>query len=98
MNIARTVDGFVEGMQNIERDILKEMRAAGITITTSDLQWNHGQAVLPIPESLLLEINAQGRTASAAMSREQIEDSYERVERIDVVLAIKSLVAGLTKK
>ncbi|MGZ3239370.1 MAG: hypothetical protein ACXWJK_03140, partial [Burkholderiaceae bacterium] len=88
---------FLAGMQNIERDIITKLRDIGVQITAANFQWNRGKDFVPPPEAISLEIKGQGNSTNAILSREQIEDSCQRIDRPDVTALVKGCVADLAK-
>ncbi len=88
MNIAKATAEFTAGLQNIESDIIGKVREAGGTITAKDFRWNQGRELVPPPrDAIELEITAHGKRFSALLSYEQVKDSWQRVERPDVIAA-----------
>lgn len=82
---------FHKGMHVIGAEILK---AAGQSI---DLEWDHGlinPAALP-PESVALLASKPGTSVRARFSREQLEDSAERIDRPDVLAIVRDVVVRL---
>ena len=92
---------FFTGLQNIEREIIANLRALGVPVTATDFKWNRGGAVLgPASEEATLEINVHGtlaKEAKAVFSRDQIQDSYARVDRRDVTAIIDAMVEQLSR-
>lgn len=52
---------------------------------------------IPPPMAIELEIRVQNKTANAVLSREQLEDSWERINRPDVMVMVKALVADIVR-
>ena len=94
MDITKTGE-FFTGLQNIEREIIAKLRDRGIHITTHDFVWNDGKAIVSA-EAVTLEIRVQGRSDNAIVSREQAEGSCDRIENMDVVAMIDSMVERLS--
>jgi hypothetical protein len=91
------VGEFFTGLQNIEREIIAKFRARSVPVTEANLKWNRGGGVLgPASEEASLEINVHGTLAKAVFSREQVHDSYARVDRMDVVAIIDAMVEQLS--
>ena len=92
---------FFTGLQNIEREIIANLRALGVPVTATDFKWNRGGGVLgPASEEATLEINVHGtlaKEAKAVFSRDQIQDSYARVDRRDVTAIIDAMVEQLSR-
>ncbi len=95
MTIADTTQQFISGLQNIEKSIITGMRENGIAITSNHFQWHRGKEFVPPPETISLEIKFQGKSTNAILSKEQIQDSWERISRPDVSVIIKQLVAHM---
>jgi hypothetical protein len=97
MNIVQATAEFTAGLQNIERAIIAKVRDAGGTITARNFKWNQGRYLVPPPrDAIELEIAAQGRTFNARLSFEQVKDSWQRIERPDVIAGVRNAVAALT--
>jgi len=86
-------DDFSKGMQTIERLIIEGVWAAGRNLTTADFTWHRGQAVMPRPEAIDLRVRLGRRAAIGIFSREEIEDSAERVERPGTLRTIQRIIA-----
>ncbi len=88
---------FFTGLQNIEREVIAKFRARGVPVTAANFKWNRGGGVLgPASEEATLEVNVHGTLAKAVFSREQVQDSYARVDRMDVVALIDVMVERLS--
>jgi hypothetical protein len=97
VDIANTTLEFTAGLQNIERDIIAKVREAGGTITANNFKWHRGKEWVPPPRSAIdLEITAQGKSFSALLSYEQVKDSWQRIDRPDVITRVRDAVAALT--
>jgi hypothetical protein len=95
VNVVRSSSEFIVGMQNIERDIISKARNKGMMLTANHFKWNRGSSLVPPPSEITLEIHLHGKTANAVLSRVQIEESHERVDRADVYAMIDAVVAAL---
>ena len=95
-DIGKSTAQFVAGMQNIERAIIAELRRGNIQITADSFMWNRGKELIPPPEAITLEIKFQGKSANGILSREQVEDSHERIDRADVVAMVNAIVKSLS--
>ena len=94
---ATKVGEFFTGLQNIEREIIAKFRARGVPVTEANFKWNRGGGVLgPASEEATLEINVHGTLAKAVFSRNQVQDSYACVDRLDVVAIIDAMVEQLS--
>jgi hypothetical protein len=99
MNIVKGTSEFISGLQNIERDIIAKVREAGGTIDANNFKWHRGKELVPPPRvAIELEITVQGKSFSAALSFEQIVDSWQRIDRADVKAGVRNAVAALTKQ
>jgi len=98
MTTSKSTEQFIRGLQNIERDIIKKLRDSGFNIDASNFVWHRGKDFIPPPSAIELEIKFQGRTANAVLSREQVEDSWDRLDRSDVVVLNRALVADIAKR
>ena len=88
---------FFTGLQNIEREIIAKLRGRGVPVTAANFKWNRGGGVLgPASEEATLEINVHGTLAKAVFSREQVQDSHARIDRMDVVALIDAIVERLS--
>lgn len=88
---------FAAGRSNIEQRLVSESRDNGLPLAADNIFWNRNRNESGVPEASTVEIKFQGRTANAILSREQIEDSCERIDRSDVLAAIKQCVADLAR-
>lgn len=96
MGIAASTAQFLAGLRNIERAMIAKLRANGVQITADSFEWHRGEELVPPPEVVELEIKFQGMSTNAIISREQVEDSHERIDRMDVIAMIDALVKDLT--
>jgi hypothetical protein len=95
MNIAQSSAEFLSGLQKIERAIIEAARARGRQLTAGHFVWNRGRDLVPPPEAIPLEIRFQGATANAVLSREQVEDSHDRIDRADVLELVRAITDRL---
>lgn len=97
MNIVQTTSQFTAGLQNIEREIITKVRAAGRTITAKNFKWNQGKDLVPPPRNVVeIEINVEGKSFIAHLSCEQVQDSWQVINRPDVIAGVRNAVAALT--
>ena len=89
------VSQFVAGMQNVERAIIDGVRKAGLHIDAKNVRWQHGLSFLPIPEAITLEVATNGHKFEATLSRQQLEDSWERIDRGDVHAMVDQAITQL---
>ena len=85
---------FEAGRKNIEQRLVSESREAGMPLTADNIIWNRKQDGGGVPEMTTLEVKFQDRTVTAILSARQIEDSWERIARPDVL----ALIQGCVKK
>jgi hypothetical protein len=95
MNIPNSAGQYIGGMQRIERAIIEGSKASGVTIDPRNIQWNGGKEFLSLPWSIELVISAGAKSAKAVWSREQVVDSWERLDRADVRACVRQVVAML---
>jgi hypothetical protein len=96
MNTAKATAEYTVGLQNIERDIIDKVRAAGGTITAKNFKWNQGKGWVPPPKGVIeIEIGVQGKSFVAHLSYEQVVDSSKAVVRPDVVAGVRNAVDAL---
>jgi len=96
LNIVRSMHQFLGGLQKIEREIIERTRAAGIYLRPQNLQWQRGQGLMPPPAAIAVQIRVQGKTANTTFSRDQVENSWERVARPDVCARVQEIIERLT--
>ena len=78
-------DQFALGVQQIERGIIAKAKERGLAITAMSFTWNQGRKLLPPPDRIRLDIKlGEGKSARAVFSREQVEESFARINRWDV--------------
>jgi hypothetical protein len=73
--------------------IIEGVWAAGRNLTTTDFTWHRGRAVMPRPEAIDLRVQLGRRAAIGIFSREEIDDSAERVERPGTLRTIQRIIA-----
>ena len=87
------IDQFHAGLKTVAQSI-----ETGVGGETLDLRWHYGELVTgnAPPESVRLVVKAARGSWEGTMSREQLEDSAERVDRSDVHQLIRVIVERLT--
>ena len=98
MKLAAPGSEFVAGLQNIERAIIDGVRQAGGTISEKAFSWHRGREFNPPPSAIELTITGTARSFSAILSREQVEDSHDALDRQDVRRCVRDAVDALTYK
>lgn len=91
---------FMQGLQVIERAIIAGVIDAGGQLDTRNLRWNHGRDFGPghPPNAVLLEVVINGNVrAEATFAREQVDDSWDRLDRFDIRSKVEQIVETLTK-
>ena len=86
-------DNFSKGMQTIERAIIEGVWKVGRNITNADFFWHRGQEAVSRPEMIDLRVRLGRREAVGVFSREEIEDSADRVDRPETLRTIKRIIA-----
>jgi hypothetical protein len=94
MNIAKSSEQFLKGLQNIERSIIDGVRKAGRDCSAQNFKWHRGKELVPPPMAVELELRAGKNTVADSFSREEVEDSRERVDRPDTWQKIRRIIAA----
>ncbi|SPJ17444.1 hypothetical protein SBBP2_3090008 [Burkholderiales bacterium] len=92
MNIAKSSEQFMKGLQNIERAIIDGVQSGGRGISAKNFTWHRGKDLLPPPSVVELELLARPNTVSDSFSRDEIEESWERVNRPDTQQKIRRII------
>jgi len=72
-------------MQEIEREIIDQVRGRGAQIDAKDFSWNRGQPLAKLPSgSVYMEVRVGSKQAIANWERTQLEDCWDRVDRPEV--------------
>jgi hypothetical protein len=90
-------DDFSKGMQTIERAIIEGVWKVGRHITTADFTWHRGQAVVPRPDMTDVRLIIGRRAVVGIFSREEVEDSADRVYRAQTLRTIQRMIAEASK-
>jgi hypothetical protein len=93
MSGMQPADDFSKGMQTIERLIIEGVWAAGRNLTTADFTWHRGQVVAPRPGMTDLQVRIGHRAVVGIFSREEIEDSADRVDRAETLRTIQRIIS-----
>jgi hypothetical protein len=95
--VNKEYDQFLRGLQVIEREIVSGVRhGGGAQVDELNFRWHGGQKLIPPPPSIELKITTSAQTLNLSFAREEVEDSWERVDRADVRAKIRNLVSKLT--
>ena len=94
-----SIEQFIAGLKEIEREIISQLRAAGVQTTASNFDWNHGKEIASSIklQTHTLEIKVQGQSTTAILTREQVKDSAQGIVRTDVTALVRGLVSDLSK-
>ena len=85
-------DDFSKGMRTIERAIIEGVWTAGRNLTTVDFNWHRGQTVVPRPDMTDLRVRIGHRAVVGIFSREEIENSADRVDRAETLQTIERII------
>ena len=91
---------YRDGLQVIERAIIAGVAEGGGQLGTHNFRWNHGIAFVPghPPSAVLPEVLVPGRPAvEETFSREEVEDTWNRLDRFDVRSRVERIIEQLTK-
>jgi len=89
MSSTEPADDFSKGMHTIERAITEGVWAAGRHLTPGDFTW---QVVVPRPNMTDLRVRIGRRAVVGTFSREEIEDSADRVLRPETLRTIRRII------
>jgi hypothetical protein len=95
--INKEYEQFLRGLQVIEREIVSGVRHVGGQVDEFNFRWHGGQKLIPPPSELELKITTPDRTLNVFFSREEVEDSEERIGRPEVRSKVRDVVAELTR-
>lgn len=95
MSIVDSTEQFIRGLQNIERAIIEGLHKSGIHASADNFQWHRGKEFVPPPMAIGLEIKVNDKTSNSVLSREQVEDSWNQINRADVKALVKGMVSDL---
>ena len=96
MTVVESMRGALQGMQRIEREIIDQACARGTRVDISDFSWNHGRSLTQLPLTFVhMEVLVGSRQATAEWSRSVLEDSWDRIDRMDVRQGIDHIVERL---
>jgi hypothetical protein len=86
----RPADDYSKGMRTIERVIIEGVRKLGRHLTAADFTWNRGRVA---PDMTDVEARIGRRAVVGVFSREEIEDSADRVDRPETLRTIQRIIA-----
>jgi hypothetical protein len=92
MSTPQPADEFSKGMQTIERAIVEGVLKTGRHISTTDLRWYRGHALMPRPNMIDLQLRIGNRAAGGIFSRDEIEDAADRVDRAQTLRTIQRII------
>jgi hypothetical protein len=93
---AKQSEQAIQGASNIADGIRRELIQLGCRDEDISTQWLPDPGFVPAPESAELRVElAGGRSASANFSREELEDSRDRLDRQSVVSKINLVTEKL---
>lgn len=97
MNTQKSLEQFRVGLKNIEHEFIAEFHKAGRTLTSNDIKWNRDKPLISIPiANIELAIRYQGKEFCTTLSREQVVDSWERIDSVGVIACVRDAVVELT--
>jgi hypothetical protein len=80
-------------MQEIEREIIDQVRGRGAQIDAKNFSWNRGHPLAKLPSgSVYMEVRVGSKQAIANWERTQLEDCWDRVDRPEVRQEIERIV------
>lgn len=90
-------DQFYAGLRVIGEEIVVALASLGIAKNSVDLKWNHGLiAAGSLPEFVELEVSTSpSKRVLVRFSREQLEDSADRIDRLEVRAIVGRVAAQL---
>lgn len=113
-NIIQSNTHLLQGAQEIERAVKRRLLELGggpapdfrwdrgkpLGPIPSRFQWHPGKPMAPAPTGgIELEVVApNGNRSNAIVSREQLQNSWSRVDRADVVRMVDKIVHDLTRR
>ena len=71
---------FLQGVQNIERAIIRGVRNGGGNIDASSFLWHRGKVLIPPPLVVELKITFQDINMDMLLSYEEIEDAWQKID------------------
>jgi hypothetical protein len=86
----------LQGMKNVEREIIDQARARQVAISEADFTWNMGAPLQPLPPIIHMEVrSAKGVRVVTEWLHIYFEDCCDRIERADVRQKITRTVDSL---
>jgi len=84
---------FIQGVQNIERAIIRGVRDGGGNIDASSFQWHRGKVLIPPPMVVELKITFRDINVDMLLSYEEIEDAWQKIDdKSDLYLRIDEAI------
>ena len=113
-NIVQSTTHLLQGAQEIERAIKQRLLELGagpapnfrwhhgkpLDPVPSRFQWHPGKPAVPVPTGgiELQVVGHNGNRSNAIVSREQLLDSWSRVDRADVVRMVDTIAQDLARQ
>lgn len=96
MTGVESLRGALQGMQRIEQEIIDRVCARGTRVDASNFCWNNGRSRAQLPLTFVhLEVSVGSKQTTAEWSRIVLEDSSDRIDRMDVRRGIDHIVEQL---
>ena len=96
MTVVESMRGALQGMQRIEQEIIDRVCARGTRVDASNFCWNNGRSRAQLPLTFVhMEVSVGSKQTTAEWSRIVLEDSWDRIDRIDVRQGIDHIVEKL---
>lgn len=96
MTGVESMRGALQGMQRIEQEIIDRVCARGTRVDASNFCWNNGRSRAQLPLTFVhLEVSVGSKQTTAEWSRIVLEDSSDRIDRMDVRRGIDHIVEQL---
>ena len=97
MQFVKTIRQALWELQHIEREIIAQVRARRVPITTANFSWNRGVSLVgELPQELIaMDVRVEGRHVSTQWPRTHLEDSWDRLDRWEVRQEIERIVEQL---
>jgi hypothetical protein len=96
MTVVESMRGAAQGMRRIEQEIIERVRARGTRVDASNFCWNNGRSRAHLPLTFVhMEVSVGSKQTTAEWSRVVLEDSWDRIDRMDVRQGIEHIVEKL---
>jgi hypothetical protein len=94
MSTLKSMSETLRGMQNVEHDIIDQVRARKVDITARNFAWNYERGSLAeLPDPVHMEVQAGSRHTSTDWPHILLQDSSsDRIDRLDVRQEIERIV------